>query len=52
MPARPDESAVTAAKTPFPCASVNWTLADSRAKQSELIERAQTDPQIIARRPW
>jgi prevent-host-death family protein len=29
--------------------SDSWTVADAKARLSELIERAQTDPQIITR---
>ena len=29
--------------------SGNWTVADAKARLSEVIERAQTDPQIITR---
>ena len=28
---------------------VSWTVADAKARLSEVIERAQTDPQIITR---
>ena len=52
MPACQDESAMTAAKTRFPGASGSWTVAELRAKQFEVIGRAQIAPQIIARRPW
>jgi prevent-host-death family protein len=40
---------VTAAKTSSPKASDSWTVADAKARLSEVIERAQTDPQIITR---
>jgi prevent-host-death family protein len=29
--------------------SGSWTVADAKARLSEVIERAQTDPQIITR---
>ena len=29
--------------------SDSWTVADAKARLSEVIERAQTDPQIITR---
>ena len=29
--------------------SDSWTLADAKARLSEVVERAQTDPQIITR---
>jgi prevent-host-death family protein len=29
--------------------SASWTVADAKARLSEIIERAQTDPQIITR---
>ena len=29
--------------------SESWTVADAKARLSEVIERAQTDPQIITR---
>ena len=32
-----------------PPASGSWTVADAKARLSEVIERAQTDPQIITR---
>ena len=38
---------MTAAKTSSPQASGSWTVADAKARLSEVIERAQTDPQII-----
>ena len=40
---------MTAAKTTSPQASDSWTVADAKARLSEVIERAQTDPQIITR---
>lgn len=33
----------------IPLASGSWTVADAKARLSEVIERAQTDPQIITR---
>jgi prevent-host-death family protein len=35
-------------KSPAP-GSVHWTVAGAKARLSEVIERAQTDPQIITR---
>ena len=35
-------------KSPAP-ASGHWTVAGAKARLSEVIERAQTDPQIITR---
>ena len=29
--------------------SDSWTVADAKARLSEVIERAQTDPQVITR---
>ena len=40
---------MTAAKTSSPQASDSWTVADAKARLSEVIERAQTDPQLITR---
>jgi prevent-host-death family protein len=40
---------VTVAKTSSPSTSDSWTVADAKARLSELIERAQTDPQVITR---
>jgi prevent-host-death family protein len=40
---------MTAAKRSSPHALDSWTVADAKARLSELIERAQTDPQIITR---
>ena len=40
---------MAAAKTSSPRASDSWTVADAKARLSEVIERAQTDPQIITR---
>jgi prevent-host-death family protein len=40
---------MTATKSSSPQASDSWTLADAKARLSEVIERAQTDPQIITR---
>ena len=33
----------------IPARSGSWTVADAKARLSEVIERAQTDPQIITR---
>jgi prevent-host-death family protein len=40
---------MTAAKTSSSPTSDSWTVADAKARLSEVIERAQTDPQIITR---
>jgi prevent-host-death family protein len=40
---------MTAAKRSSPQALDSWTVADAKARLSEVIERAQTDPQIITR---
>ena len=37
------------AKTSSSPTSDSWTVADAKARLSEVIERAQTDPQIITR---
>jgi prevent-host-death family protein len=40
---------MAAAKTSSSPTSDSWTVADAKARLSEVIERAQTDPQIITR---
>ena len=40
---------MTAAKTSCSPSLDSWTVADTKARLSEVIERAQTDPQIITR---
>jgi prevent-host-death family protein len=40
---------MTAAKTSCSPSLDSWTVADAKARLSEVIERAQTDPQIITR---
>ena len=40
---------MTASQKSPPHASGNWTVAGAKARLSEVIERAQTDPQIITR---
>jgi prevent-host-death family protein len=40
---------VTASQKSRAPGSGHWTVADAKARLSEVIERAQTDPQIITR---
>ena len=40
---------MAAAKTSSSPTSDSWTVADAKARLSEVIERAQTDPQLITR---
>jgi prevent-host-death family protein len=40
---------MTASKKTAAPNSESWTVADAKARLSEVIERAQTDPQIITR---
>jgi prevent-host-death family protein len=40
---------MTAARRSSPQALDSWIVADAKARLSEVIERAQTDPQIITR---
>lgn len=40
---------MTASRKTLPPESNHWTVAGAKARLSEVIERAQTDPQIITR---
>ncbi len=40
---------MTASRKPPPPESDHWTVAGAKARLSEVIERAQSDPQVITR---
>jgi prevent-host-death family protein len=44
------EAAVATREKSMDHGLANWTVADAKARLSEVIERAQTSPQVITRR--